>query len=60
MPAISIILPVVLVVFISKKGEKKKMARIFYESFSLPPNERARLRSITSPGFAKAFYEVNK
>ena len=49
-----------MVEFVSKKGVKKKMARIFYESFSLPPNERARLRSITSPGFAKAFYESNK
>ena len=49
-----------MVEFISKKGVKKRMARIFYESFSLPKNERARLRSMTLPGFSKAFYEVNK
>ena len=49
-----------MVEFISKKGVKKRMARIFYESFSLPPNERARLRSMTPPGFAQAFYESNK
>ena len=29
-------------------------------SFSLPKNERARLRSMTPKGFAKAFYEANK
>jgi site-specific DNA-cytosine methylase len=49
-----------MVEFVSKKGVKKRMARIFYESFSLPPNERARLRSMTPPGFAQAFYESNK
>ena len=49
-----------MVEFISKKGVKKRMARIFYESFSLPPNERARLRSMTPLGFAQAFYESNK
>ena len=49
-----------MVEYISKKGVKKRMARIFYESFGLPPNERARLRSMTPKGFAKAFYETNK
>ena len=49
-----------MVEFTSKKGEKKRMSRIFYESFSLPPNERARIRSMTPPGFAKAFYRDNK
>jgi len=49
-----------MVEFTSKKGVKKRMARIFYESFSLPSNKRARLRSMTPKGFAKAFYESNK
>ena len=49
-----------MVEFTSKKGVKKRMARLFYDSFSLPKNERARLRSMTPPGFAKAFYEANK
>ena len=49
-----------MVEFISKKGVKKKMSKNYYYAFKLPKNERARLRSITSPGFAKAFYKVNK
>ena len=49
-----------MVEFISNKGVKKRMARLFYDSFKLPKNERARIRSMTPPGFAKAFYESNK
>ena len=49
-----------MVEFISKKGETKRMSRTFYDSFKLPPNERARLRSMTPPGFSKAFYKENK
>ena len=49
-----------MVEFISKKGVKKRMSKNYYEAFKLPVNERARLRSMTSPGFAKAFYEKNR
>ena len=49
-----------MVEWVSKKGEKKRMSKIHYDAFSLPKNERARLRSMTPPGFAKAFYERNK
>tara|TARA_R100001594_G_scaffold150180_2_gene210409 strand:+ start:6721 stop:7353 length:633 start_codon:yes stop_codon:yes gene_type:complete len=49
-----------MIEFISNKGVQKRMSKIFYESFSLPKNERARLRSMTPKGFAKAFYEANK
>ena len=46
--------------FTSKKGEKKRMSKIYWEAFKLPPIQRAEKRSITSQGFAKAFYEANK
>jgi len=36
------------------------MSEIHYKSFSMKPNERAKVRSITPPGFANAFYEANK
>ena len=49
-----------MVEWVSKKGEKKRMSKIHYDAFSLPKNERARLRSMTPQGFAKAFYESNK
>ena len=49
-----------MVEFISKKGVKKRMSKNYYESFKLPVNERARLRSMTPQGFAKAFYKANK
>tara|TARA_Y100000361_G_C11124584_1_gene325152 strand:+ start:194 stop:817 length:624 start_codon:yes stop_codon:yes gene_type:complete len=49
-----------MVEFTSKKGVKKKMSKNYFEALNLPPNERARLRSMTPPGFAKAFYENNK
>ena len=49
-----------MVEFISKKGETKKMSRNYYDALKLPKNERSRLRSMTSPGFAKAFYKENK
>ena len=49
-----------MVEFISKKGEKKRMSKNYYDAFKLPEKERARLRSMTPQGFAKAFYEVNK
>ena len=49
-----------MVEFISKKGVKKRMSKNYYEAFKLPINERSRLRSMTPPGFAKAFYQANK
>jgi len=49
-----------MVEWVSKKGEKKRMSKIHYDAFKLPENERARLRSMTPQGFAKAFYERNK
>ncbi len=49
-----------MVEFISKKGETKRMSRNYYDALKLPKNERARLRSMTSPGFAQAFYEENR
>ena len=36
------------------------MSKNYYDAFKLPKKERARLRSMTPPGFAKAFYEVNR
>ena len=44
----------------SKKGEIKRMSKIFYESFKLPKNERSKIRSKTPTGFANAFYESNQ
>ena len=49
-----------MVEWINKKGKKVRMSKNFAESFNLPPKERARVRSMTPKGFAKAFYEVNK
>ena len=49
-----------MVEFVSKKGEIKKMSRNYYDALKLPKNERSRLRSMTSPGFAQAFYKENK
>ena len=46
--------------FVSKKGEIKKMSSNYYDALKLPKNERSRLRSMTSPGFAQAFYKENK
>ena len=49
-----------IVEYKTKKGETKRTSKIHWESFKLPANERARLRSMTPQGFAKAFYEENK
>ena len=49
-----------MVEYKTKKGEIKKMSRVNWDSFKLPKNERARLRSMTPAGFAKAFYNSNK
>ena len=49
-----------MVGFTSKKGEFKRMSKWHYDTFRLPKKDRARIRSITSPGFAQAFYEENK
>ena len=40
--------------FISKKGEKKRQSQWYVDSFKLPKDERAKLRSKTFPGIAKA------
>ena len=49
-----------MVEFVSKKGEFKRMSKWHYDTFRLPKKDRARIRSITSAGFAQAFYEENK
>tara|TARA_Y100001951_G_scaffold97613_1_gene97493 strand:- start:464 stop:1153 length:690 start_codon:yes stop_codon:yes gene_type:complete len=49
-----------MVEYTTKKGETKRMSKVNWESFKLPKNERARLRSMTPSGFAQAFYESNK
>ena len=49
-----------MVEYKTKKGEIKRMSKVHWDSFKLPKNERARLRSMTPQGFAKAFYEKNK
>ena len=49
-----------MVEYKTKKGEIKRMSKVHWDSFKLPKNERARLRSTTPQGFAKAFYEKNK
>ena len=46
--------------FTTKKGEKKRMCKKYWEEFRLPKKDRARMRSITPPGFAKAFYKSNQ
>tara|TARA_Y100001937_G_scaffold112783_1_gene160749 strand:- start:370 stop:1011 length:642 start_codon:yes stop_codon:yes gene_type:complete len=38
----------------------KRMSEIHYKTFAMKPNDRARERSKTPQGFAKAFYEANK
>ena len=38
----------------------KRMSEISYKTFGMKPNDRARERSKTPQGFAKAFYEANK
>ena len=38
----------------------KRMSKIHHKTFSMNPKDRARERSKTPPGFAKAFYESNK
>ena len=60
MPAPTDIVEPEMVEYETKKGETKRMSKINWESFSLPKNERARVRSMTPPGFSKAFYEENK
>ena len=51
-----------MVEMIGKNGKKIRMSKMHYDAFAggYSANERARLRSITPPGFAKAFYEENK
>jgi len=49
-----------MVEFISKKGEKKRMCKKYWKEFNLPKKERARSRSMTPPGFSKAFYKENR
>lgn len=41
----------------SKTGRKKRQQRWYYEAFKLPPDERAKVRSKTFPGVAKAMAE---
>jgi len=45
-------------IFVTVGG--KRMSEIHYKSFSMKPNDRARERSKTPQGFAKAFYEANQ
>ena len=49
-----------MVEFKSKDGTIKRMSKNYYDAFKLPKNERSRIRSMTSEGFARAFYECNK
>ena len=49
-----------MVEYTTKNGDVKRMSKYYFDAFKLPKNERARLRSMTSPGFAQAFYEENK
>lgn len=41
----------------SKTGKKKRQAKRFADAWKLPPEERARVRSKTFPGIAKAMAE---
>lgn len=41
----------------SKTGKKKRQPKWFADAWRLPPNERARVRSKTFPGIAKAMAE---
>ena len=41
----------------TKKGKLKTDSKWIYEAFKLPPKERARIRSKTFPGIAKAMAE---
>lgn len=43
--------------WVDKKGNKKRQAKWFYNALSLPPSERAKVRSKTFPGIAKAMAE---
>ena len=43
--------------FVTKKGEKKRQPRWYYEALSLPSVERAKVRSRTFPGIARAMAE---
>lgn len=43
--------------WVDKKGNKKRQAKWFYDALSLPPSERAKIRSKTFPGIAKAMAE---
>jgi hypothetical protein len=45
--------------FVVCNGNGKRMSKIHHDSFNLPPEERSRVRSITPPGFARAFFEAN-
>lgn len=40
-----------------KSGKKKRMSKWFADAWYLPPKERARVRSKTFPGIAKAMAE---
>lgn len=43
--------------FTSKKGVKKRQPKWYYDALSLSPAERARVRSKTFHGIAKAMAE---
>ena len=43
--------------WIDKKGNKKRQAKWFYDALSLSPSQRAKVRSKTFPGIAKAMAE---
>jgi len=43
--------------FISKKGVKKKQPKWYFDALKLKPKERAKARSKTFPGIAKAMAE---
>jgi len=45
--------------FVTLKGGKR-MSPMRCKTFRLPPKQRAEARSITPPGFARAFFEANK
>ena len=38
----------------------KRMSKVHYNAFRLPKDKRTEARSITPPGFARAFFEANK
>lgn len=43
--------------WVDKYGRKKRQPKWYYEALSLPPNERAKVRSKTFPGIARAMAE---